>query len=939
MSEKQETAWERSQRIQGGMRKIMPPPPRVVPPSASDLIKMPTVEGYQLQDNRWSNIPMDLGRGMIRAGVRDLPAAARFSASWWADEFSRRQPDSAGPNWLYEDRGRQYEAAALAASEQSEKAEKLLRESGLDPEAGTFSEKVGGFLLPVAGVEAGTARGLGALTRLARLPIGVRPSPTGIIERSAAQSRRSIPRLLTEDLTAAAGGAGGAELAEGTPFEIPAALGGSFVGLGGLAGGRYLGKQALSRVPFAQTAVARTGEAFPASSRFLPRISDEQMAVDELEAVVGDAARASESFALREALPEADPSLAGIVNARGYEPGIANLERSLLEGNPELLGVHAARRTQGVGDLSASLDRGATPGSPEALAAGLRASFDADAAAATAGYEAQVAGQRGPTMRARADYDAELAAARASEAQATAAAATTRSAMPGDADVRSTNVAGAPANRRAETDATGLFAAEDAVFAPIRREYQALDATAEQLGIQVGGRPVVLAYHDLAREFGGDEYLRLPPDVRKQVAEIKEAPKNEWKKIRALQASVNRSLRFATEEVERHQLRALRKAVDEVLFDPQVEAAIPGLAQTNAKFRQAAATFREGEMRSVLHPNPQRRVPGESAVKRLVRPDRAEGSIADADRVVAALGSGPTTLRVEFENAIVALAMRDHAGNIPRYMESHKTVLNRFPTARARLQQVVDADAAREAQSATVKNLPPFRPAKQPKIPPPQPEKSVRSRYLDSPRKTIKALVESPDGVAGLTDLSRQATRITGGAQGLQTQGIRFFRDKLSARPTASQIRETMNRHGASLEILVGPDQIRRWTQVADELERLEAMELPTITRVPGSPVGEAEEGLIRIATNELLSPAKRTVRAAQVGASLRQSFMNDRVRQMLETAITRPNEEGLRLLRQVRPESQRPIKRAIVSPVGTAIGVKGEQQRDRDEKRREGKR
>jgi hypothetical protein len=530
-----------------------------------------------------------------------------------------------------------------------------------------------------------------------------------------------------------------------------------------------------------------------------------------------------------------------------------------------------------------------------------------------------------------------------------AAALAERSALPGDADIRSANVAGTPSNRRLNQDASGLFASQESVFGPISKEYEAIDARAENLGIQVGGRPVVQAYHDLAGEFGGDQYLNIPEPVRGQLAEIKEAPKNAWQKVRGLQQSIERARRFATDETQRYQLRKLKESVDAILFDPQVEEAVPGLREANAKFREAAATYREGAMRDVLHPNPQRRVPGESAIRRLFRPDKSEGAIADADRLAKAAGVGPTRLRAEVEDAIVAVAMRDQP-DLGRFLKSHETVLNRFPNARSRIERVVEFESMAEKAAAAVpaktEKFPPFRPSKQPKVPalnlvdkPEIPkaeiERSLRTRYVESPRSTIRTLVESPDGLDHLETLARQADSIAGGRDGLRTQGIRYFRDKIGREPTASSIRTVLNERGASLHPLVGSDQLERWVQIADELERLEAMPVPSHSAVPPGPYGKFEEGAVHLGLNALWSPQQKIVRTGELASTLRANMLNEKTRQILETALTRPNKEGLELLRKVRPQNRRPLRRFIVAPGGTAAATAIERNRNEREKRK----
>ena len=961
---------------------------------------------YEKMQQDWNPIDQPLGyvTGAVRGVVQDLPTIAAYAFS--GNEVSPYSPDPIG------DLERNQAIRDETAASVYQAIDKPLT-AAMGPRGDTIEEQIGGFIGPV---RAGGAifRQLGKRT----LSKGVRESiGTSVARRAAQQAERSPRRVLAEEAATAVGAGYGSEAAEGTPLEIPAAV------VGGVAGATGLAAVRGSAVGAAELVGKNT------------RWAADRGARRELEHNIGDPAAVLASLDQPISTEGVRPTLAGYVGRD--EVGVGDLEAALLTQNPELRVRHGERARQNAAAIQARLRSGDFAGAQEELRAGIAADREVVAAAARgevgsarnadmqaeAQYQSALVERKRNIAGARGEFDQQQGAAQAAYKQAIAERdaaidASRDSFEAGQRDLADQHMArarefedraiglnrqvqqefealpGDPVGRSFDTQ-NRLRDHEKKVLRPLGDRYDAMYALAAKNGVKIPTNAVRRVVDNFPH--GGEQYSRLPGDVRAQIDELKSNAT--WASLRDLDVSLGAASRRTFNRDARFEIDQLHDAVKDILKAPEVTAVVPGLSKLNAEYANAMDVFRKGKMEDVLATNDLMRTPGSNFIQTIFRGDTTEGAVEDSVRLRAAIRDDPQLL-ADTNDAIVAVAargMRDtETGeflpkNAAKWLSDHRASLEPFPEARDRIAKLFER--SREAQAAREAVPGAYKPDKAPdfgaEIPEPkQPERvqkpdfgaqvpepkrldrvqtpnfgaqipepkrpdrprspdfkeqfpkpqrpprsrtggalaaesSWRTRLAENPHSTMGHLMRegTPKDVA---DLMNQAGKTDVQREGVRRLAYQWFAERIGKTPDPDDVAKLVEDNASRLEPMISTDGLSNLREVIGDLRLTETAPLPNRSAVPStSAIGEAESEALRLASTQLLSPTRRTIRGGVALSRYARSKAGDRIREALEELITNPTSDRSRaLLNRVRSQNKIPLTRYNVNPYATGAGA-----------------
>ena len=789
--------------------------------------------------------------------------------------------------------------------------------------------------------------------------------PVSIAAKAAEQGARSVPRMLTEEAAAASGAGAGSYYGEksGIPGgELIGALAGGVSAGTGLVASRAGIRGGLRMIPGASDAVGALSEASPAASRFLPRISVNQQAADELgRAVGGDRAAILAQMENAQPMAGVNPTMAGLATVGSEagpvaQAGVRTLERQVASENPSMATQAAVRVAEGRKTLDARLDAVRGSGKPEDLRRVFEEEVAADKArsemtrdvqnaaetgfanetnaASQAAYERAIAKQKALTQREATAYQqgktadaqmfaAERVAAEAEARRAESAAATSARSIPDEASVSSMTLQG------------NLVDIEKSVLQPLSARYESIYRTAEESGVKITTNDITRAFDEITP--GGEQYSTLPGSVRNQLSELKQ--QTSWVKVQELDKALSRAIRAASDREQRFTLTKLQSATRGLLNAPEVASRVPGLAQLNAEYRNAMQVFRRGEMGDVLARNERVQTPGSAVVQKLIRRNGSEGSTEEASRLRDAI-RGHSEAVQQADEAILSVGARDHFlvdGRVDvtaarKYLADYSEALAPFPNVRAKVQELIrieqEAAAAKARVPVEPRKGPAFRATKQDKVPKPkevkpdevsspEAERSLRTEYVIDPQATIAKLIFRGDR-EGMERLARYAGRSTRGRGDLKAAAMDFVIAKTGKRGSDG-LSETLTKNGEALRGFLSADDIRDIREVSEQMAALERTEaaIPASSLHPANPTMSDS---LTVGVSPITGSPVARIRESSPIHRMFGGVRDARVRAKLEAAFLDPRGAGVRLLRQVRGPNEIPLNRYLVNPEAVIV-------------------
>ena len=469
-----------------------------------------------------------------------------------------------------------------------------------------------------------------------------------------------------------------------------------------------------------------------------------------------------------------------------------------------------------------------------------------------------------------------------------------------------------------------LMVEKQRVFKPLQDAYDEIAVAADEMGIQLSGAKVHGALDKLVQDVGGSESaLRLPAEVINRTRELK-LSSAKWTQVHEYTKFLGAVKRATNDPTTRYQIGVLEDAARGLMRDPMVVRKIGGLEELNKAYETAIDTFRRGEMRRLLTGNRERRVAGDATIGRLIKRNKAPGSIEDAQRLSTATANDPA-LRKQAIDAIIARGYRDHFRNedgvvdarkLRAYLENHSEALQAFPEVQERLRNVLTAQRA-------VADLGIVGPPSRMEF-----EAASLAQYTADPAQAIDDIVRNKDERAW----SRLVTSFDGDPAALAGARRELWMNLTNKALVASEapglayevtgpaVRRVVDDYGRLLTRAYGNQHVMRMLEFANDIDVVRRQFVPPGSRtVPSTrPEEHATDTLKVLLANRIYGPAMKAVRAAGAFSGFLSELDDFQARAVLEDALLNPRHMEM-LARKATPENERTLVRYLTANVITA--------------------